>query len=71
MWFLNLFIVLEPSLNIECEFVFLFVSSVEKKKREVRPFQKKVPAITKKKEKACRIEYCSPLFLFFCFAERS
>ena len=48
---MNLFIVLEPSLNIECEYVFLFASSVEKKKkREVRPLQKKVPTITKKKK---------------------
>ena len=47
--FLNLFIVLEPLLNFKCVYVSLFASSVEKKRRKVRPIQKKLPTISKKK----------------------
>ena len=52
MWFLNLFIVLEPSLNIECVTCFSFASSVEKKKKkEGSAITKELPAIYKKKKK--------------------
>ena len=51
VWFLNLFIVLEPSLNIEGEFVFLFVSSVEKKKKRSSAISKESSGHYKKKKK--------------------
>ena len=53
VWFLNLFIVLEPLLNFKCVYVSLFASSVEKKKGgKFRPIQKKLPTITiNKREK--------------------
>ena len=70
MWFLNLFIVLEPSLNIECVTCFSFASSVGKKKGKVRPFQKKkVPAITKKKKRESlydRVLFTIVFVLVFC-----
>ena len=78
MWFLNLFIVLEPSLNIECVYVFFFICIKRRKKKgEVRPLQKKVPTNTKKKKEkslfdrilftiVCILVFCGTLLTRFC-----